>query len=195
MSTPIQRPDVGEALRQYFRLVGRVRPTLEEYVVPVVSVGDLAQGGAPAASAQASFSIVKTAGGAGNYSGFRLEVPGGMIARIDQIWLQTSTAGLGEFKFTGTGAGFGNSANKAFTDGRLTDQGLEPATVVTFGNRASGLSGEHSIVRVTVDGVILEPGWVVGSGRPDQFGFLEFGLVTANTDLNATILVTEFPLV
>lgn len=48
MSKQIQTPEVGSALQSLFKLVGRVRPQLEEYVMPVVLVGDVGAASPPA---------------------------------------------------------------------------------------------------------------------------------------------------
>ena len=41
MSLPIQTPVVGQLLQRAFGIKGRVRPALDEIIVPVVNVADL----------------------------------------------------------------------------------------------------------------------------------------------------------
>lgn len=61
MSELIQRPQVGENLREFFRLTGTVRPELDNFVHPSVIVGDLSASAAPVARRHASAQGVQVA--------------------------------------------------------------------------------------------------------------------------------------
>ena len=199
MPKPIQDPTVGQLLQRAFGLVGRVRPALDEVIIPVVNVADLAKGSEVPLTRRASASFGEAAGGAGVHIVARLEVPPNIIAVVERIIARTTG-------FANLLAHFGsilpapaNVATKSFTDGRLIARGEQPAAVLTSGQdptpalttwdwRAvcSNLAEQQLVLN--------DVGWVVGDGRPGQFGFLEFGLAETNVGLQMAIEWTEYQL-
>jgi hypothetical protein len=201
MPQPIQNPALGQVLQRAFNLVGRVRPYLDEVIVPVVSLGELGEGSAPPVIRSAAAQYTLGGGGAGTFQVGRFEIPGNNIATIDRIAV---TAAAQTYFLINHGSSItapANTADKAYKDGRLLEVGETPAGVVTYENAAAVLGTLQE--RYLVDNLV-QPGLVVpfppgktivGSGRPGQFGFLEWGLLAANTAIRLTIHWTEYQLV
>lgn len=199
MAQPIQNPGVGVALQRYFNLVGRVRPQLEEFVIPTVSVGDLAGGGPPAVSASAQSRLVVAAGGAGQLANIRFDVPGGIVAVVKKVNFRAGAASTILGRPGSTFAAPATAGTARLTDGRLLEQGVtSPACNIFGGTSAAGVAG-HTW-RLPFDpavesSVIYEPDWVIGSGRAGQFGFFEWSLDVANTELQMVLEWIEYPVV
>lgn len=73
MGLTIQDPSAGSKLQRLFKLVGRVQPSLEQYIYPVVLLEDLSQPGHADEIAGGSTNIA--AGGAGTYGVITLVNP------------------------------------------------------------------------------------------------------------------------
>lgn len=200
MGQAIQRPDIGAALQRYFALVGRVRPELEEFVLPVVSVGDLAAGGAPPVVRRVTASFSQAAVAAQVFQA-RFEIPGSMLAVIRQVNINAPGGAALNIRFhqAGNVATIGaqaNTAPKSFTDGRLLEENQLAGGVLTFGTQAAALATTESLYRVyAAQSLVLTPDWVVGTGRADLFGFLEFESNTANAAVAGTLMWDEYQIV
>lgn len=195
MPKPIQNPIVGQALQLAFGLQGRVEPSLDEIITPVVVVGELGRGAPPPvqgiASARGSQPAVAT-----EYFRARFESPGNILAVIRRIHFRFPTAGILFAQFDNADPPEVPTAGKAFTDGRLTDVGRSPSSVITYGTKSAILPGRQWGAWVPTDGLTMDVNWIVGSGRQDQFGFLEFGFSVANVACDVfTIEWQEYSLV
>lgn len=199
MPKQIQNPLVGQALQYAFGLQGRVDPALDEIVIPVVSVGDLSRGGPPGISRAASAAFSQAAV-VGEFAVARFEVPGNVVARIDRLVVRSSAAAATlVVTYGSTFPTPANTAQKNLKDGRLREANQVPAGVLTFGTQVptpfAPTTSERYFLASNVLTVLELPGAVVGSGLAGQFGFLEFGLITNNVQLDATLHWTEFTLV
>lgn len=196
MATPIQDPTVGSALQRLFKLQGRVRPMLEDFVVPVVTVGSAEGHSLPSVSATAGARHFQ-AGVAGEYATARFAVPAGMVAQIHKITMVSSvqtTLLLKAETPPATGSAYANTADKNYQDGRLLAQGFTPGVVITYGTRAAPL-GSPLIASVTVPttGLVWEPErMIIGSGRPDQAGYFQLQFNTLAVQMTASWEWTEY---
>lgn len=196
MPQVIQNPVVGQLLQRAFNLQGRVRPALDEIIVPTVSLGELAPGSAPpitrAATARFSQAAV-----VGERFVARFEVPGNVIAVINALSIQASTAGPVFVHFGSSIAAGATTAQKSYADGRLIDQGETPAAVLTYDTQVGNLATiDWGVSGNPTTGQRFEPrGWVVGTGRRDQFGFLEFNYGTDNLTVGGALEWTEYAIV
>jgi len=198
MAQPIQTPLVGSALQRLFGLQGRVRPSLEEFIVPTVQVANLDDGSPPNVSRTAS-SFGSQAAVAGEFGTFRLEVPPGTIAEVLAVYLPVPSATFNlRIATTDAPAALANTGSKRFWDGRLNFENQLPAGVLTFGTQVAALTTVIGLIPVTtVENTIWTPprGLIVGSGKQGQFGFFMIQNATANQALIATIVWREYALV
>jgi len=192
MAKRIQNPGVGQLLQGLFDLQGRVQPQLDEIIVPTVQLGDLGRGSAPPVVRAVSHQCVMLAV-AGEFAGARLEVPGNTLLKITAIHVSPTTSGFAYWKFTNASAALAGTADKEVTDGRLSDQNVGAGSVMTFGTRVGGLANPAALVKVNSTGTTFTPEhWVIGSGRPDQFGFWEFGFQSPNVQVVLTVEGLEY---
>lgn len=203
MAQPIQDPTVGVVLQGLFKLQGRVRPALEEFIIPTVQVADISQGARPATRRRAVAGIAQAAV-AGQVFQARFEIPGGMIAVIRRINLSSTTGAMNiRFNFPGNAASIAALAGvsaKAFTDGRLLpgapSGAQQPAGVLTFGTNAAALATTQAVFRLfATQELVIYPDWVVGTGHPQLVGFLEFESNTANAQVAGSVEWDEYPIV
>ena len=204
MAEPIQNPLVGQVLQSAFGLQGRVRPSLETFVIPTVSLGDLSLGMTPDVARSAS-AFIDIAAVVGEQATLRFESIGGVICAIRQIHL------FGDDDFTFIWAHRGNAAaiaalgtteDKGFCDGRLlagAPSGAQaPSGVLTDGTQVAALANPTGSIRVlaTAGLVGFRPNnWFVGTGRPGLVGFLEMQCNTANSRIRGSIEWDEYPAV
>lgn len=205
MAKDINNPLVGELLQRAFDLKGRVRPSLEEFIVPTISLGDLSLSLGPSIKRHAACRVAQAAV-SGQRFVFRFEAIPGTICVITRVFFH-SAAGATEFAgaFVGNAAtvsGLGSTALKGYTDGRLlpgTPFGapVQPSGVVTFGTQVGpgGILALFSI-QVPAAGLVYEPPpgtWVVGTGGSSLFGFLEGFLALNNTLVTGGFEWDEYP--
>ena len=180
MGLRIQRPQIGAALQRLFRLTGRVGVELEPFIIGTVQVADLGLGAEPPVrrSAVARFTQAAVVG---EIAVWRMEVPGSVIAVVTRFQLRQEASVSAchiHFGSTISAAVFATAARKSFTDGRLLQGGQTPALVLAHGTQAAGLSPIDWSVAVNLvpDNTWQTPSglWVIGSGAPGQFGFIEF---------------------
>jgi len=202
MAQPIQDPTVGGALQALFSLQGRVRPALEEFIVPTVRIADLSQGATPAISRHASAAFNQAAV-AGEHAQLRFEMIPGALAVIRRLHLVADTDTMIRINFPGNAAtlgALGTVAAKGFTDGRVLagSPGGEqnPAAVLTYGTAVAPLGAFQVFFQaLATEEVNIEPrGWVVGTGRPDLYGFLELDTYSLNVQLRGSIEWDEYQL-
>ena len=185
MPLEIQNPRAGQALTDAFDLRGRVRPELEEYIVPVVSIGDLSAGSPPAVQRTATAYFSQDAV-SGQRCCVQFIVPGGTLAVIKRVsFYGVVTATDAWFiLFSAASAALGkpaSEANSSFTDGRLQQTGVIPSCQLWFGTKVSTLNADWALPLFMTDQTygsaqaVYEPtgGWVVGSGAPGVSSYLE----------------------
>lgn len=199
MAKDIGNPIVGTLIQQAFDLQGRIQMVVEESIVPTVSLGDLSLGSPPPNLRHATASWDES-GVAGERFVARIEVPGNIIAvitRINFIPRGSTIEMVADF-----GSSFpiptSGAASKRFTDERVRAPGgspaQQPAGVVTTGTQVAALAVQPFRMRAidAVDNIFDPKGWILGTGRPGQFGFIEFAAGTANVRIEGTIEWDEY---
>lgn len=170
MSQPIQRPDVSARLQDLFRLVGRVRPSLEEYIIPTVQVADLGMAAAPPIRRTGHWGGL-TAGVAAEYTALQIVNPTGSnnVISVNSIQVMPANtvslyAAFGTFTF---GTGPVAIATEQYVDRRSDD----PLVQLSTGNvSAAGIGGlaAASCARWRLLTSWMPPipldGWVLGPG-------------------------------
>ena len=195
MSSVIQDPRVGQLLQNVFGLQGRMEFYLENGIVPTLTVGDLGRGAQPPVVRRATAAFRQAAVAAERFTA-RFEIPGNMIALITKMNIVPATGVVrSRAKFSSVGAALASTASKSLTDGRLIEVGQAPAGVLTFGTRATSITDEWRGVADNTGGLTYEPGWVIGSGKADQFGFFEFQVETTNLEVFGSLEWIEYQLV
>lgn len=205
MTFEIQNPRAGQTLTEAFDLRGRVRPELEEYIVPVVTVGSLDMGLPPAIQRTVTYYAAQGAV-SGERFVFQLAVPPGIIAVIKRMILY-GRIGDGRAllcKFAGATSGIttpATTAGSCFTDGRLAQSGVEPSSKLYYNTQVSNISGSdwalplyHNMVTWDTGVREFEPkwGWVVGSGNTTEPGFFEGTFDIANAAMHLVLETEEF---
>ena len=191
MAIPIQDGGlIASRLQSLLRLQGTVRPTLEEFILPTIQVADLSDGAIPSVRRHCSAQFTQAAVVAERCI-FRLEVPPNILAHITGFSCRpiaaatslnmTTSSSLAAADLTGI-------ALSGFIEGRLTNANppQQPASVLTFGTRVGALAAVvwFKVVNPVPDRSDFEPiGWIVGSGQPAQFGFLEFAVNALNDQM------------
>lgn len=195
MTKTIQNPRVSGALQEAFDLQGRVKPALDEIIIPTVQVADLSTGQIPATRRACSCRFIQP-GVAGEKFTARFEIPAGIIAVVQRLFIYPS-ADLRIFaQFSGFSVGaLPNVAQKAVTDQRLTVSGIQPAGVLTYGTQAPFVTNAQWMGFAPLgQGLIYEPnGWVVFGGL-QNFGFLELQSGTDNVQVIGHMEWTEYDL-
>lgn len=186
MSQVIQTPKVGELLTDAFGLKGRVRPSLEEYIVPTISLGDLSLSIAPGPVRHAAALINQAAVAAQRWVA-RFEAPPGVLCVIRQIAIRSS-GGLTQLsaQYVGNVPTItpGTTCAKSFTDGRLlvgSGTTQTPSGILLSGTQVAALAAPVFQVSVPAEGLIYLPpgGWVVGGGAGAS-GYLEMQMPVVN---------------
>lgn len=167
MSQPIQVPTVGALLTEFFRLVGSVRPELEEIVIPTVLVGDLS-GSAPPVRRRHVSCVGGIAAAAAENAWFELfNSDKNTIAVITDVWAFASAADFLKVAFPTSTllAGGSTTVASSFTDSRVPGT---PGFVLRQISQGGGSIGNEErgrwIVPVAANGLNLhlQPrGWVI----------------------------------
>lgn len=196
MSQPIQVADIGSALQYLFRLQGRVRPALEEFIVPTVLVGDVSQSSPPFVSrrATAQYFINATVG---EKATMLFRAPANTLAVLHRIRaMADTTKGHLIANFGQTISDPAGVNTTELTDSR--QRALSGQAVCSFlaGTQVAALpsaSFRRPLVADTPVDIDLTPGWAVGGlGVPDA---VELQFTTANVQLVGTFEWTEYVLV
>jgi len=206
MTLEIQNPRAGAALTDAFDLKGRVRPELEEFIVPTVTVADVSQSSPPGIQRTATAYFSQAAVG-GQRACFQMIVPGGTLARIRRVSFfsadSLSQPDAWFLLFSAETAALGKPAVQAtssFTDGRLQQTGVVPSAQVWFGTKVSTLSADWALPLFYQDQTTgassnsYEPtaGWVVGSGVAGVASYLEGAFDEVNEAQTAVLEWEEF---
>jgi len=191
---------IATRLQRLLRTQGRLAPELEEFVLPVIQVANLSEGGAPPVSRSA---VMNTTLGAvaGEFGQMRLSAPPGILAVVKKFKFKPNSV-LDVLVFFGTSLAVANLPNAhipSFTDGRLRDSlDTDPSAQILSGNQAAGFVTTNW--RYTAqdtpndDWVYPSTPWVVGTGTQGTTGHLEFQLGTANVAAGVVIEWEEYPL-
>lgn len=195
MAQYIQQPLVGSALQRLFRLQGRVRPALEEFIIPVVKVGDVSQESAPGITRHA-FARFSQAAVVGQRAVWRIETPPGTLLQITRMYVRPGAAASVFGYFGSSIAAPGSTAIKTYTDGRILKQGQRPAGVLTYGTQVGNLGTIQygQVANPIPDEMDIHPtGWIIGSNSTTDYGFAEFNLGVDNTLCDVLMEWDEYP--
>lgn len=183
MAKTIQNPDVAQQLQKLFGLVGRVRPALDDVVVPVVQVGDLSAGGNPpfVRRAAASHGIAAVPA---EYPSWKFEIPAGIGALITKVYAEGPGTAPRElwvnFNDADPGVIYANTATSQFADQRVGSS--TPAGRLHYDTQAPGWATYRFKIPgngVTTPIIVTNPGWVV-AGIDNAPGYLNFQGETVN---------------
>lgn len=164
MALDVQNPRASSALSAEFDLQGRVRPKLEEFIVPTAIVADLCQGGPPVPARRCTANI-SIAAVAGQFSLFSLNAPPGVVALVTRFSVRSTVDVAMQATFDSTTTAPGAGAQRAFTDIRtLIGTGNTPFCGVTQGTAVAGIATVEWEEISFAAGPILQyknPGWIV----------------------------------
>jgi len=206
MAFRIGNPRVSEQLVRAFNLTGAVSPELDEVIVPTVQIANLEMGAPPAVQRTAS-AYWSQAAVAGQHACWQLSCPGGTIAVIKRMAFFSTAVSAPDAWFvvlpgsTLDGGISANVAEKAFTDGRLQESGVEPSCIVTFGTRLSNVSVTNWAIPMFLPDAstnaaeaCFEPdwGWIIGSGKSGVTSYLEASFDGVNMPQAGVIEWEEF---
>lgn len=199
MTIPIQTPRPGQLLREAFGLRGSVKPVLEESIVPVVNVADLALASTIPIRRQAVARFFQAAV-AGEYPVIEIATPAGIIARILKAFLWSGSAGdLYISHGNALGATPAIAISSRFLDWRLLSPNFtNPAIIPTRGTDAAGLTSFQEVYRLATANAPLEIDWTriggVVIGGTSTTGYWQLQAATANVTLNGSIIWEEYQL-
>lgn len=183
MAQHVQNPRPGGSLQEAYNLVGPIPVAVDGYVVPVAIVDDLSKAGYSPTTrrVQAAFSQAAVAG---EYSGFRLETPPGIIATIKGLTVQSSVATRLRCRVGSQLTAPGNLADARFVDGRLRALGMGPAAVLSYDTQVAALTGSSFYLEARVNGTVdyFHLDWTIGGYR-DQYDFFDFQMGVVNRDV------------
>lgn len=199
MAIPIQSPTVGQLLQNLFGLQGRVRPALEEFIVPVVNVADVAKsaGVSIRRSVVGRFTIAAVVG---ELPQIQMAVPAGIIARVTKLYLWSDTVMQVRIHHgNGLAAAPPTAMSTRYTDWRLLSPTFQnPAVIPTVGTAAAGLAVYEEVYRLFTVNRPIELEWDqlggVVVGGTSTTGYFEVAAVTANSSLNGTLMWEEYQL-
>jgi len=189
----IQTPQVGQLLQRLFKITGRYRPSLEEFIVPTVQIADLGQGSPPPIIRSAT-SFFSQAAVVGERATFRLECPPTTLLTLDSMLFTAGSSSSIEIFLGSSVPAPATPATTRFTDGRILQANENTAGKVNFGTQAAGLAAFH-FRQALLSGVptLIKPlNWIVGSGVPVQFGFIDFQFGPLNVSFEAILQWTEY---
>lgn len=191
MSQPIQDPGVGTALQRFFRLVGRVRPSLEEYVIPVVSVGDISQNSEPAVS-RLCIAQEFTGSVAPDFPTFRIEAQAGTVVRLRKLWFRTQSASYFYLSRAALGT-VSTPVTAVLSDARApgtpNSEVYEDDTTSIASGALMRLWGSTSMQEVDLSHIILSP------RENAAIDWVTFQHSVAGESVVWTLLWEEFPIV
>lgn len=196
MGLKIQRPFIAEALQRLFRLTGSIQMQLEPFVVGTVQLADLSLGSEPPISRAANASFFQAAV-VGEVPVWRLEIPGSAIMHVKSIELLSATSSKVFALFGSTIPPPAATAVKSMVDGRLLAESQLAAGVLTFGTQVANLNPIQwrGLIVADVPRVFRPNAWIVGTGEPDVFGFLEMQLNVPNIGVDVNVEWDEYQIV
>ena len=145
MPKNINNPTVGRALTRLFNLQGRVQPSLDEIVLPVVQVANIAQEAPPSPKARCAALLTTAATGAGENYDLVLQVPIGVRIELLEFGTLNSSGNDVEWygQFNGLPGGtlpVADSAEVSCYDRTLAAEGSAPLCSVTGDANAAAMS-------------------------------------------------------
>ncbi len=197
MGFKIQRPDIWSGLQRLFRFTGRGALEFEPFIISTVQVADLSLGSQPPVRRSAAARMDQAAV-ALESAVVRFEMPGSGLMHIRSLTVNAVAAGGPVLAFFGSSIAVpANTADKSFTDGRLLQAGELAGGVMTFGTQVAALGTIHWSRSLNADTpVVFHPNnWIVGSGLPGQFGFLELQLLGPNVRFQCSAEWDEYSIV
>jgi len=198
MAQPIQTPVPGTLLTNAFGLTGRVRPFLEEFIVPTISLGDLSLSLAPGIVRHAC-ALIQEGAVAGERWVCRFEAPPGVIAVIRQVAIKSSGGATNlsaVFRGNAPTISPANACAKGYTDGRLlpgSGTTQTPMCILLSDTQVAAVGSVTFQVPVPAEGLVYLPpgGWVVGGGMHDS-GYIEMNMPVNNVQAQGGIEWDEY---
>jgi hypothetical protein len=194
MAKPIQTALAGDALTRQYELQGRQRLSLDDSIVPVAIVSNSSANIQPPVKRSAASSVA-VAAVVGEFATFRLEIPPGTLAVVNQITIEgTGSANL-QMSLNQAQAGFASIGPVVFTDGRLGNAGQVPAGRLSGGTQVAALSDIFYSRGFGGTGVSFfseEMDLIITGSRPGQFGFLSFQADNANAPYRLSLNWNEY---
>ncbi len=194
MAKPVQTPLAGDALTRQYELQGRQRLSLDDSIVPVAIVSDSSENIQPPVKRSAA-SSVEVAAVVGEFATFRLEIPPGTLAVVNQITITGNAAGNFVMSLDQAQAGFASIGTVVFTDGRLGNAGQVPAGRISGGTQAAALSDifyERGFGGQGISFFSVDMDLIITGSRPGQFGFLSFQADNANQPYRLSLNWNEY---
>lgn len=185
---------IATRLQKLLSIQGRLAPDLEEFIIATIQVADLSQGGIPPVSRRAAVQFLEAAV-VGELTAWRFEMPGSTLAIVRYLEVMPAADDLLQIHFGSEMTPPANQSVPVFIDGRIRHgTGENPAGVVFSGTQIGGLTTPQEFQRVDADPStrIVDPGWIIGSGLPEAFDFLEFSLSTPNQGTRVTMEWDEY---
>jgi len=193
MPVPVQNARASAALQAEFNTVGRLRTSIDETIVAVAVVANLAEQSGATVVRRAAANCQQAAV-AGERFVARLELPTGVLGRIRRVFVRNNSANRIMSVFFGSSVAVpANTGTKAFMDGRLRASGQIPAGVLTFDTQVAALATVHTTIYSTLP---TNPVWETMDwpfGATNAFDFVEFVNETANELITFSIEWDEFP--
>lgn len=202
MPKQINTPIPGELLRREFGLVGRIRPALDEVIVPVVNIADLATAGGLPLERTCVARFTQSAVVGERFVAQLVVRPNTLIRlRTLSAWSDTNNTNLKLHHGNKLPATPGTQAEVRYTDGRLLiPTFLNPAVFPTFDTATAAnalvadyeewyrLATANQMYQVDLSHI------VVGSDDSTSNGFLEFEANQDNTGFSMSLTWTEYQL-
>lgn len=190
MSKPVQNPEAGSALQRLFNLVGRVRPSLEEYIIPTVQIADLSLRSEPPVSRLCS-ATSNTFSVAPNFPSWRIDAQPGTVVRLNKLIIRGNAAKILYVSFAAVGT-VSNAVNTHFTDSRAPGT---PNSEVYDDDTGSIAGGAFETHYVGVSEQVIDLSHIVlAPGENAARDWVTFQTSTAGGNDLWTLLWEEFPI-
>lgn len=198
MTVKIQSPDVARRVAEFFGIRGKYVPSVEEFIIPTLQVGDLSVAGAPPISRHASVAFDVAAHATQKFT-LRLFAQGVLCVITDIRLIPVSGGGAHIRAAFSTGAAPTPLA-PGFTDHRITAGVLHPAQVpgalVGASTAASNITPIvwRSILTDVVDNHYQPRGWVIGTDKQGGSGSLMLQTGSNNVRIHGSLEWDEYQL-
>ncbi|GMR14266.1 MAG: hypothetical protein BMS9Abin29_2511 [Gemmatimonadota bacterium] len=160
MAFQINTPRPGEALGREFGLRGRIRPQLEEFIVPTVQIADLSSLGLPSPTRRCSAAFYQPAVVA-EAATWSIEMQPGSMAVLKSFFFRPTAADQIRAEFLQSVGVPGSLAASGFSDARLTVAGEIPWGQLLYGTAIPAIATEWRGAANTDGFVYQDPGWIV----------------------------------
>lgn len=194
MPTPFQYAGVADRLARWGNLLGRLRLSLADEILPTVQVADHSAMSPPPLRRIAT-SQINQAAVAGELATFALAVPPGVVCVLRSLWLAGATAQRFIFEINAglSTAGMTQIPDPSFMDERLDAGSERPAMAIFRGTQVAGLSAAtYAHFFGTSPVQVLRPDWIIGTGRTTTTGQLAFQATTANELVRCGLIWDEY---